>query len=470
MLTLYPIRDLNHMETVHAHALSREISRHQNESLRLKQQLFESDAFQATFPKTSLRIPSWRNGTFENFTRFCHIPGKGYIPEIRRKVVNWETVTGHQIYTSWNLSPKEMVCGDLGREIQFVTTAAVEVLRREMPELALHSVANLYLRYRGTVGREYVLDMAVRNGSYGVVERRVSLLLPHTTDIIFKNDPAVTKTPQTTTTTTGLTRINFIVPLNGLTRKKVAKFQRTFYSICVRKPENCRLIYVIFSRVRSEINFMQTYLTRFKRRHPKFLYDYIIGGDEYNQTRGYELGLARLGDNDLAFVASVELSLASHFLKRCRRFASRGRKIYYPELFMYYNMPYVYRGKWHPKSYDFSRLHGRWATRAVVCAYKSDYVRIGGYDTLRQWEVEPGSLQVPVGGSLGVVRAPDPGISHHYQPMRCDTNLPPQQFSRCLSTQSDNLADRISLAGYLFSLEAKCGEESSQRDGEVKGH
>lgn len=455
MLTLYPIRDLHHMEAVHAFSLSQEIARHQATALRLHDTLLDSeDIDDDAFPMIPTSI-STSNGSFENFTKYCHIPSKGYVPEIRRKVTKWETVTNHKIFNSWNLSPQALVHGDLGKEIQFVTAAALELLRKEMPQLILHSVADLYIRYKGTVGKEYIVDVTVTNGSENkLVERRVSLLLPHHKELTLRNSPPVTKPP--TVPPSNLTLVNFIVPLDGLNRKIVAKFQRTYYIICVRKAENCRLVYVIFSDVTSDVKFMQTYLTRFKRRHPKFNYEYIVGTGKFNRTKAYNLGLSKLADGDLAFIASSKLSVADHFLSRCRTYTSKGSKIYYPELFMYYNMPYVYRGKWHPRNYDYTRLHGRWATHAVACMYKSDYATIGGYSTLQQWEMDPDSLHSPVVGSLEVMKAPDPGISHWYEAMHCDSSLPPDQFSRCLSTRSDNLADRISLAGYMLSLEAKC--------------
>lgn len=386
----------------------------------------------------------------EGLTAHCQFHSRGYIPEMRRKIEHWDTVTGRTIYNSWNLSPQELVHGSLSKELKLVTDAAVSVVRKDASELQLVNVANMYVRYRGTVGREFMLDLEL-NGSEGqIVERRVSLLLPHTKDFSLHASHVESQG--------SLTRVNFIIPMNGLNRKKTAKFQRNFYSMCVRRVENCRVIYVMYSSSNSDVNFMRTYLTRFKRRHAKFVYEYVVGKGDYDKTKAYSLGLSKLNDSELAFIASIDVSLADHFLTRCRANTLEGSLLYYPELFMYYNMPYVYRGKWHPRNYDYSRLHGRWATRAIVCIYKSDYTAIGGYDTFKKWEVDPNLIQTSLPGSLEVFKAPDPGISHWYEPTHCDSKLPPDQFSRCLSTRSDNLADRLSLAGYLLSLENKCSK------------
>lgn len=452
MVTLYPVHDQQHLSIIHAFNQAREITILQEkaqdaEMKLLNNQLCLESPSDCKLKRSFLPVPS--HNSLENLTKHCQFLSRGYIPEMRRKVVHWETVTGHTVFDSWNLSPQELVHGGLSKELKHVTDAAVSVAKRDAPGLQLVNVANVYVRYRGTVGREFMLDLEL-NGSGGeeVVERRVSLLLPHAKDFSLKVGHVESQGT--------LTRVNFIIPLNGLNRKKTAKFQRNFYTMCVRRVENCRVVYIMYSSSNSDVSFMRTYLARFKRRHSKFAYEYVVGKGKFNRTEAYNLGLSMLNDTELTFIASVDISLADHFLTRCRAHTRTGSQLYYPELFMYYNMPYVYRGKWHPRNYDYSRLHGRWATRAIVCIYKSDYTRLGGYETFKRWEVDPGLIQPSLPGSMEVFKAPDPGISHWYEATQCDSRLPPDQFSRCLSTRSDNLADRLSLAGYLLSLEAKC--------------
>lgn len=447
MLTLYPVYDQQHLNIIHAFSQAREITTIQDRVQQVQVKLQQDSICQES--KRNCRLnrfsPTMSNMTVHSLLAQCQFHSRGYIPEMRRKVVHWDTVTGHTRYNSWNLSPQELVHGALSKELKHVTDAAVSVAKEDAPGLQLVNVANLYVRYRGTVGREFMLDLEL-NGSEGeVVERRVSLLLPHANEFSMQ----VRRTEST------LTRVNFIIPMNGLNRKKTAKFQRNFYTLCVRRTENCRVIYIMYSS-NSDVNFMRTYLTRFKRRHSKFVYEYIVGKGKFNKTEAYNLGLAKLNGSELAFIATIDVSLADHFLPRCRMNTIAGSKLYYPELFMYYNMPYVYRGKWHPRHYDYSRLHGRWTTHSVMCIYKSDYATIGGYKTFKQWELDPSLIKA---APMEVFMAPDPGISHWYEPTHCDSNLPPDQFSRCLSTRSDNLADRLSLAGYLLSLENKCSQQ-----------
>ena len=60
----------------------------------------------------------------------------------------------------------KLVYGALSKELTHITDAAVSVARADAPELQLVNVANLYVRYRGTVGREFMLDLEL-NGSEG---------------------------------------------------------------------------------------------------------------------------------------------------------------------------------------------------------------------------------------------------------------------------------------------------------------
>lgn len=451
-LMLHPIRDSQHMDTVHTFVQARSIARRLKRAGRFQDSVQTHPFCQEILEDTLCGYEDLQysyNYSYENFSRMCNYLRRGYIPEVRRKVTNWDSVVGHTIYNSWDLDPQALVHGDLSKELKFMTSAAMELVKRDIPDATLHDVATIFVRYLGSVGREFILDLVLNATRGRTVERRISLLLPHQNETFID-------TPVTVSQAKSI-RVNFIVPLNGLDRKRVAKFQRTYYTLCVRRAENCRVVYVIFSPSTTDVNFMKTYLVRFNRRHSKFIYEYVVGKGSFNRTLAYDLGMGQLKDDELALVATVDLSVADHFLGRCRVNTVQGRRIYYPEVFTYYNMPYVYRGKWHPRNYEYSRMHGRWATHAVGCIYKSDYTEVGGYSAFKRWELDP--LEAPLEGRMELMRAPDPGVSHWYEVTRCDSKLPPNQFSRCLSRQSDNLADRLSLAGYLLALEEKCGDD-----------
>ena len=449
MITLYPIRDNHHMEAVHAFSLSREISNHQTEAIYLQTMLNENSICvnsSKECPLPSPKISAMTN--YSNFSMKCQLFKRGYIPELRRKVVNWEIVEGTRVYNSWDLSPQSMVQGDFNKELQYVANQALAVLKQDIPGVQLLNVVTSYVRYRGSTGREYILDLELK-GTMGPFERRVSLLFPHEPKLkLLPDAPPNARTIQ----------INFIVPLKSLSRAKLGKFQKRFYLMCLKKKENCKIIYILFSASKRELSFLKAYLARYKRRYSHFRYDWIHANEKFNWSRGYELGMSKLANNDLAFIVSTDLSIAEHFMNRCRRNTLQGTRIYYPEIFKYYNMRYVYTGKRHPRHYDYIRQHGHWASDQAACIYKSDFVAIGGFSVISQWEIDPHLIQARINGTLEVMKAPDPGISRWYEQKHCDSKLPPAQFSSCVSARSDNLGDRISLANYLLLLETKCGQ------------
>ena len=450
-LTLYPVRDQHHMDTLHSLSHAREITRGLRKSEEIEDTLRTHEHCQ-DFPEScyiSANI-SKNSYAYDNFSRDCEDYTRGYCPEIKRKIVHWDSVAGHTIYNSWKLDPQALVHGDLSKELKYAANVAMELVKAETPNVELHNITSLYVRYRGSVGREFIFDLELSRTKGAALQQRVSLLMPHDDQVLLDTPVIISKE--------NLVQVNFIVPLNGLDRKKMMKFQQTYYNLCVGGTENCRVLYIIFSSNVNDVNFMRRYLSQYQRRFSKFIYEYVVGKGKFEMGKAYSLGMSKLKDTELVFIASVDLSLlTSDFLSRCRTNTARGSRIYYPEVFAYYNMTYVYRGKRHPRIYKHTRMHGRWATHSVGCLYKSDYTAVGGYRAFKHWEFEPPTSLVH--GTLEVMQAPDPGISHRYEATKCDSNLTLNQFSSCLSRQSDSLADRRSLAEYLIALEEKCGDD-----------
>ena len=449
-MTLYPVGDVHHMETVHAFSQSREITYHQRTLAKLKQNL---QSFCEHYPNvitcasttTTTTTTTKTDVTLDIFNNKCPLIDKGYVPEMRRKVVNWDTIVGNSLYTSWNMSPDSVVDRQLSQEIQYVTDISVSLVKAQVPKAGLERVTNMYARYRGTVGREYIVDMVFRVKDK-FMEKRISLLLTH-------SDPILVEDSRDNFNSI---IINFIVPLDGVVRTKMAKFMRAYEIICIRTKENCRIIFVLLSQNTNDHSFLKTYLVRFKRRHSQFSYELSVAKEGFDKTKAYEIGISYLKDEDLVFLGGgSSFSIAGPFLGRCRANALRGKQIYYPEIFRYYNMKYVYRGRWKPRRYDFSRTHGHWATSGVACLYKSDYSAIGGYATIGKWNTDP-LIPTKLHEKLNIMIAPDPGVTHWFEDSRCDSKLSPAQFSTCMSQRSDDTADRTSLASYVLFLEQKC--------------
>lgn len=453
MMTLYPIRDYHQLDAVHAWNQAREISRHQKLVSEVLAKLKGNSMCSNSTQECSVPDGALSEMTYNEFSRNCHLFWRGFVPELRRKVVNWDIAIGNTLYNDKNFEPRDLVYGAMSEQLHYVTSVAMEILREKVPDAELRNIANIYIRYKGTVGQEFILDLElIRTGKRGndsSFEKRVALLLPHQPQMTFLDSSG----PIGDTTKT---RINIITPLDGLNRRKVSRFQRFYYGLCVKKKRNCRLVYIFYTDSKKNIQFMKDYLNRYSRKYTLFKYEFVTGTGSFNKTKAYNLGMSVLKDDELALLADLDLGISDSFLNRCRLNTIRGRRMYYPDIFKYYDMYYVYRGRWRPKHYDYIRQHGHWSKYSTICLYKSDYTTIGGIEEISRWEIESEKLRFPVNGSLEVIQAPDGGVSHWYEEMKCDTNMPPAQFSNCLTRRKDDLADRSNLANYVLSLENKC--------------
>lgn len=441
------------MEAVHAWNQVREIAHHQEMASEALGMLRENSLCPSSTPECELTDNDLAEVTYSEFSQNCSLFYRGCIPDLRRKVSNWDIVVGDTLYNSKNLEPQDMVYGTLSEELHYVTSVAMEVLRKEISDVELHNIANVYIRYKGTVGREYILDLELirtaEGRNRGSFERRVSLVLPHQPDMVFMND-------NSTIGNTSEIVINIITPLDELNRRKVSRFQRFYYGLCIKKKLNCRILYVFYTDSTRNVRFMKDYLVRYARKYPLFKYEILIGIGKFDKTKAYNLGASILKDDELMLIADLELGMADDFLNRCRQNAIRGHRIYYPDIFKYYDMHYIYRGRWRPKHFDYIRQHGHWTKHNTICLYKSDFTTIGGFATVQKWEIESYSLRYLLKGGLEVIQAPDAGVSHWYEERTCDSSLPPAKFSNCLTRRKDDLADRTNLANYVLALERRC--------------
>lgn len=111
-------------------------------------------------------------------------------------------------------------------------------------------------------------------------------------------------------------------------------------------------------------------------------------------------------------------------------------------------------------SLTINRRNGHWASYSygMVCMHKSDYISAGGFDLSIEGS---GDVDVAFAKSLQEqnlvhLRAPDPTILLECHDKVCSTKLTAQQFSSCVSSRKEDIADRMELADYIFSLEEKC--------------
>lgn len=382
---------------------------------------------------------------------FCHFPLQAVDidldpPQKANEVTSWSVANPNSTYFTERLEPREWYDGDLRLEIEMMAKRSLEHFNRKNSDnLKYRRVLYGFFRYLGTQGREYILDVETESKTV----KKFHILRPLFLKPILLED-------------SGLEAINkmidFIVPLSNV-RSRFMEFIKTYEDLCLRVDEKCRLNLVVYGK--RDLDIIQSNLTVYKAKYPNAQFNLIAGEGQFSRGRALHTGISTLQKSDLAFTCDVDMTIDRSFLNRCRRNPIQGRRVYYPEVFKYYDMDYVYRFESKPLfGYDISRKHGHWCTYGygMLCIYKSDYDDVGGYDTtIEGWGGEDIQLiDNVIKRGYEVMRAPDPSLSHRHHPKVCSKKLTNAQHSQCVSSRNEDIADRRRLADYIYYLENKC--------------
>lgn len=366
-------------------------------------------------------------------------------------VMSWEISTGNVIYNSEETDPLKRIPKSTVQEIEYILNRTMAILGRAVPV----RLYNVYRRYLGIAGREYILDVELveggerREGGEGrTVEKRVSILLPHLENLFqidVRDFPSVERAVQ------------FVIPLSRV-NQRLYDFLTMYEELCLNTMEQCRLNLVVYGT--EDRKLIGQRLATLRAKYPSASLQLIAGHGKFSRGRALEVGIATISPNDLIFICDVDMEIKAEFLRRCRRNTIRGESVYYPQFFKYYKMEYVYRFTKMPWGRGISRQHGHWATYSygMLCIYKSDYDSAGGFDSnIEGWGGEDVEFaQRVLRSQFEIMRAPDPALSHRYHDKVCNTNLTPTQFAQCISSRNEDLASRTRLAEYVFYLEERC--------------
>lgn len=169
----------------------------------------------------------------------------------------------------------------------------------------------------------------------------------------------------------------------------------------------------------------------------------------------------------LLFFSDVDISFNGQFLERCRLHASKGKKVYFPILFSFYNPVYSKLNQeqlstltnWDhviKEDYGFWRSFGF----GMVCTYATDFFAVNGFqdyiDSVRvsnpfiSWGGEDVLLyrKYLQSNSINVIRAVDPGIFHIWHKKNCEKIKfqTSEQMQSCLSSKALNEGSQTQLA------------------------
>ena len=84
------------------------------------------------------------------------------------------------------------------------------------------------------------------------------------------------------------------------------------------------------------------------------------------------------------FLCDIDMKIEPHFFSRCRQNAKLGSTVYMPIVFSLYNPNIVFRNSVYKSdvAFNISEHTGTWRPYGygMVCLYKPDYMRIGGFN------------------------------------------------------------------------------------------
>lgn len=447
-MTLGPISNFHDMLTVHLHTLSTEMWAHASKASSYAHlarqgclQLPESNSCNLTTITTKSSV---LQGLMSHFPK----PHQGRSDSEKLwDLVRWQTIRGSSIFNSETINPASELNS---LELQYILEKCLQFLGDHTQGQSLLQIQTAYLRHSGYRGREYILDMKMKGN--GEEERgiwRCYVLLPPTSGMIFIE----TFNTQTVDKKT----IEFIVPLSNV-NDRLNIFLKMYENLCLKTEEACSLNLVVYGG--SDAELAKEHLETLKLSYPEAKLDLTQGSGRFSRGRALELGMEKLPGSSLAFLCDVDMIIELDFLRLCQRNTIQGRQVYYPEFFKYYNMDYVYRFSRKPDGVlSIKRMHGHWATYSygMLCIYKSDYISVGGFDlSIEGWGGEDVSLAKSIlSQNLDIFRAPEPSLLHQYHDKICSVQLTARQFSSCISSRNEDIADRSQLAEYVFYLEDK---------------
>lgn len=373
----------------------------------------------------------------------------------RFDVKPWMYITPNILFQSTSTNPSMGVSAELKEEINFVIKKAISTVNiREASEWVLWEFLGCYMRYSALQGREYLLDVILYEKTTGQLKRRrFKIVRPHAPSIILQNDTGEEAQAK---------RVNILVPLSNV-GKRFNGFLDMFEKEVLKKHENAALTLIVYG---SEAHSINLTLQRYQDQYPNTKFEVVQGRGTFTRGVALDLGMATLDDSDLAFFCDVDMTFNSTFLENCRSNTVQGERVFYPIVFKYYDMNYVYRFKRQPANIELKRSHGHWGSYAygMACIFKSDYRSSGGFDSsISGWGGEDINLfERVVSVGIEIVRVPEPSLSHRYHEKTCSMSLTPHQFAMCISSRNEGLADKSQLAEYVYYLEDKYGIRDRQ--------
>lgn len=136
--------------------------------------------------------------------------------------------------------------------------------------------------------------------------------------------------------------INLILPLSGRL-ERFQQFVDMFVEVCIKTDKNVFLTVVLYGA--SDFNHVKTTLKDLEATYGFKKYQLIMRDKPFSRGRALHDGVMYWSgspSNVLMFFCDVDITFRPDFLRRCRMYTRRKKKVYYPMVFSLFNPKNVY--------------------------------------------------------------------------------------------------------------------------------
>ncbi|XP_042615392.1 chondroitin sulfate synthase 1-like [Cyprinus carpio] len=479
-ITLHPNKNPPYQYRLHSYMLSRKIAELRHRTVQLHREIVQM----SRYSNTEVHKEDLQLGMPPSFMRFH--------PHQREEVLEWEFLTGKYIFSSSDGQPprrgidssQKMALDDIIMQVMEMINANAKTRGRVID---FKEIQYGYRRVNPMYGAEYVLDLLLlykkhKGKTMTVPVRRHAYLQQTFSKIQFLEDEEMDArvlaarinqdsdslsflsnslkmlVPFKLSSQAGVEqhepkekKINILVPLAG--RYEIfVRFMANFEKICLIPNQNVKLLILLFSTDNNTERIKQIELMReYHMKYPKADMEIKPVSGPFSRALALEVGSAHFTNDSLLFYCDVDLLFTPDFLTRCRGNTILGEQTYFPIIFSQYDPKVVYAGKVPSDNpYVFTSKTGLWRHYGygIVCIYKGDLVKAGGFDvSIQGWGLEDVDLfNKFVQSGIKLFRSTDTGIVHVHHPVVCDPNLDPKQYKMCLGSKASSHGSTQQLA------------------------
>ena len=231
----------------------------------------------------------------------------------------------------------------------------------------------------------------------------------------------------------------------------ISDFAAMFQDSCTRQPLHVHLHFVIFGKnENAKSNIMK--LQQTCAREVVSIHD--PENTDFSHAYSYNLVAGTLQESDLMLFFDHNFVFTADFLAHCRMNAVQGRQVYFPVLFSFYKPELVHKYIQRPPQMLISADTGFFLryNYQVVAIYKSDYDRIGGFDSKQGGNLNDDVRFVDklLATDLFVMRALEPHLRRNYKPRSCK-GLAGNSHLACMNSRADAIGSKKILASMIIS-------------------